>query len=558
MFKKMKLKRYLLIVFSSIIALAALLTVLGIVGFINIRNNTQDYTKHVLGAESAVKTCRIEANVAARELREMALTENRADYPRFTERIYEAQKTIKEQIEIFKSTHKEDDGLAQKYEAAFKVWFEIAERAVNQLEQGNKEQAIQIILNECSPALTQLVSIVTEIDASIATEKQATEKFNEQTILFFIIAVLVLFGIALITSMYFAVKTTSNIVNTTDEIQRAVTELSKGNLKTTVEYDGQNEFGELAKLMNFSFEELSKYISAIDFGMSSFSNGDFTVKCPIEFLGDFADIQRSIEQFQQKINRTLVELDMAAAQVSAGAGQVSSGAQALAQGATEQASSVELLSSNISEVSQQISDATEFAVNANNLGKQAGEVVQKSQLEMKHMLKAIKDIAAASEGIQKIIKTIDDIAFQTNILALNAAVEAARAGSAGKGFAVVADEVRNLAQKSAEAAKSTTNLIDNSLQQVEKGEKLAVSTDAAFDEVAQSAEQILQMVDKIARASEEQSASIAQITQGVEQISAVVQMNSATSEESAAASEELSGQADVMKNLIGQFQLADH
>ena len=191
------------------------------------------------------------------------------------------------------------------------------------------------------------------------------------------------------------------------------------------------------------------------------------------------------------------------------------------------------------------------------VGHKASEVVNRSRDEMKQMLGAIKDIAVASEDIQKIIKVIDDIAFQTNILALNAAVEAARAGNAGKGFAVVADEVRNLAQKSADAAKNTTELIGRSLQHVKNGEELAANTDAAFDEMANQTTQILDMVEKIADSSRQQADAIANISQGVKQISSVVQMNSATSEESAAASEELSGQANVMKSLLNQFRISE-
>lgn len=555
MFKKMRLKSYLLMVFSTIIVLAAMITTLSIVGLFQIRNNTQVFIDNPLSAELAVKTCRIEANVAARDLREMVLTDQTDDYSTFTNRIYAGQNTIKEQIVLFKKAHGEEDGLAKKYEDSFNAWFGIAERAIVSLEQGDKEQAKEIILNECSPALNQMVAIVKEIDGEIAKDKLNTEKFNELTIWFFIIAVLSFFGISLIASLCFAAKTTKSIVSSTNELKHSVTELSKGNLETYVDYEANNEFGELATLMNFSFKELAKYISAIDFGMTEFAQGNFTTSCPVEFLGDFHHIQLSIEHFQRIMNHTLVELDMAAIQVNNGAEQVSGGAQALAQGTAEQAGSVEMLSANIAEISAQIAQSTEFSTNANSLGQRAGEVVQRSQAEMKQMLKAIKDIAAASVNIQKIIKTIEDIAFQTNILALNAAVEAARAGSAGKGFAVVADEVRSLAQKSAEAAKSTTELIENSLRQVSNGEKLAVSTDIAFDEVARNAQEILGMVENIAHTSQEQSTYINRISQGVQQISAVVQTNSATSEESAAASEELSGQAGVMKSLISQFQL---
>lgn len=556
MFKKMKLKPYLLTVFSIIIVLAAIITSIGTVGLLKTKDNMQVFIDKTLGAESAVKTCRIEANIAARDLREMVITDNPQDYAKLKERIGESIDTINEQISVFKQTHGETDGLAQKYEDAFEIWFNIATKAINQIEKGNKDAAKEIVLNECSPALNNLVEIVKEINTQIDEDKAASEDSAQKLIFTFIIISIISFMLVLIISLYFAMKTTTNITSTTNKVKEAVLELSKGNLKANIEYEAKNEFGELAERMNFSFQELSKYVDAIDYGMSEFSKGNFTCECPITFLGDFAHIQKSIENFQAKMNNTLVELDMASAQVSAGASQVADGAQALAQGATEQASSVEELSATIADISHQISQTAEYSEKANTLGKQAGEVVQKSQVEMKQMMKAIKDIASASENIQRIIKAIDDIAFQTNILALNAAVEAARAGNAGKGFAVVADEVRNLAQKSAEAAKDTTELIENSLQHVSHGELLAASTDAAFEEVAKYAEDILGMVAKIAQASNEQSLSISQISQGVDQISSVVQMNSATSEESAAASEELSGQAGVMKSLIDQFELS--
>lgn len=556
MFEKMKLKPYLLTIFSIIIILAAIITSIGTMGLLKTKDNMQVFIDKTLGAESAVKTCRIEANVAARDLREMVITDNPQDYTKLKGRIEESIETINEQISIFKQTHGETDGLAKKYEDAFQVWFNIATRAITQIEQGNKAEAKSIVLNECSPALDSLVEIVKEINEKIDKDKAASEESAQKLIFTFIIISVISFALVLIISLYFAMKTTANITGTTKKVKEAILELSKGNLKTNIEYEAKNEFGELAERMNFSFQELAKYVDAIDYGMSEFSKGNFTCECPITFLGDFAHIQKSIEKFQAKMNDTLVELDMASVQVSAGASQVAEGAQTLAQGATEQASSVEELSATIADISHQISQTAEYSEKTNTLGKQAGEVVQKSKVEMRQMMEAINDIASASENIQRIIKAMDDIAFQTNILALNAAVEAARAGNAGKGFAVVADEVRNLAQKSAEAAKDTTELIENSLQHVSHGEQLATSTDAAFEEVAKYAEDILGMVEKIAQASNEQAMSISQISQGVEQISSVVQMNSATSEESAAASEELSGQAGIMKSLIDQFELS--
>ncbi len=545
MFHKMKLKPYLLSAFCVMILLAGIITALGIIGLINTSNNTDALVNQVLDAESAVKTCRIETNVAARDLREMLLTNDTARIAELKENINSSMESITEQIAVFKKAHGTSDGLADQYESAFEDWFQIAAKVMDEVDQGDTETARQTILNECSPALEKLVSVVQNIDSTIATQQQEAEAHTMTMLRVFIIATLAVFVVALVMALYIAFRTTSLLTKTVEKAKDAVSELSHGNLKAHMDYEGANEFGELAEKMNFSFQELSKYVDAIDYGMGEFSKGNFTCTCPIQFIGDFAHIQQSIEHFQEKIRNVLEELEISSSQVSAGADQVADGAQALAQGATEQASSVEQLSAAITDVSNRITDTADFSQKANKLGKE----------EMSQLLASIQDIAEASNNIQSIIKVIDDIAFQTNILALNAAVEAARAGNAGKGFAVVADEVRSLAQKSAGAAQETTQLIKNSLEHVSRGEEIAHRTDAAFNDVATAAQDILAMIEKIAQASNEQADSISQISVGIDQISSVVQTNSATSEESAAASEELSGQAGVMKNLLDQFQL---
>jgi len=243
-------------------------------------------------------------------------------------------------------------------------------------------------------------------------------------------------------------------------------------------------------------------------------------------------------------------------QVSAGSAQVSSGAQTLAQGATEQASSIQELSASIAEVSQRVKGNAEDAEKAKVLSSDAALIMQGSVTDMELASQAMNEISATSKNISKVIKAIDDIAFQTNILALNAAVEAARAGAAGKGFAVVADEVRNLSQKSAEAAKSTTALIESSIEAVEKGTGLVNKTSAGFVEVAAKTAEVGKIVDTISVQAQEQAAAVSQISIGIDQVSSVVQMNSATSEESAAASEELSSQAAVLKSQVERFKLA--
>ena len=555
MFKKMKIKPYLLMVFSLIIVLAVVITVVGIVGLIQTKASVDILAKKVLIAENAVKSCRIEANIAARNLGEMILSNTREDASIFKEQINTSVNTIKEQMEILKNTYGESDGAYARYESAFNDWLKLSNDAIEQVEGNNRQAAKSIVLDECAPALKTLAEVAIEIEEKTIEQSSLAEKNTERMIITFIAISVVIFLLVISTSIYFALKTTFNITGATDKIKDAISELSKGNLNTSVDYVANNEFGELAENINFSFHEISKYINAIDYGMSEFSKGNFNSEYTINFLGDFENIKKSFEKFQADMSNTLLELDSASNQVGAGADQVALGSQTLAQGAEEQASSIQELSANITEITNQISQTAEYSRTANDLGKQAGKVVLKSQSEVKQMVQAIKDIAVSSENIQKIIKAIDDIAFQTNILALNAAVEAARAGTAGKGFAVVADEVRNLAQKSADAAKDTAELIENSIRYVSHGEKLAENTNKAFGEVAKVSDQILGMIEKIAATSNDQAKYISQISQSVDQISSVVQTNSATSQESAAASEELSGQVATMKSLINQFEL---
>jgi methyl-accepting chemotaxis protein len=274
-----------------------------------------------------------------------------------------------------------------------------------------------------------------------------------------------------------------------------------------------------------------------------------TVRSEFDVLG------KAMAELVDKFHALAASIVSTADQVDSGAKQVANSSTSLSQGATEQASSIEELSASMEEITSQTNQNAQNAIKTNELTKNIQRDADAGNVEMKEMLRAMEDINASSVSISKIIKVIEDIAFQTNILALNAAVEAARAGQYGKGFAVVADEVRNLAAKSAQAAKETTELIETSIKKVDAGTKITNQTAEALEKILEGISQTDELVSLIATASHEQAAALAQINQGITEISQVVQNNAASAEESAAASEELSAQADSLKDCVSIFKL---
>lgn len=346
-----------------------------------------------------------------------------------------------------------------------------------------------------------------------------------------------------------------SIQEPTVQINNLMKEIANGNVGGTIEGEFKGEYKELVDSVNMTSLEFQRVIQEISSRLLQMSQGNFDIEETISFDGDLKAISDAMNAITAKFNEFLSSVSEAAAQVASDSAQVSHGSQLLSQGATEQASVVEELTASITEIKERTNKNAINANKANELVEQVKMDAESGNVQMAEMLKSMNDINESSINISKIIKVIDDIAFQTNILSLNAAVEAARAGQYGKGFAVVAEEVRNLAAKSAEAAKNTASLIESSLQKVNIGTKIAKDTAEAFKGIANGVEKALSLVSEIADSSAEQATGISQIDKGLSQVSQVIQTNSAIAEESAASSEELSNQSAALNDMLAQFKL---
>ena len=549
-FESLNIKGKLSFGYAIVIALMVFSGILSMIALGLLDHSLNEFVDKTNRADTAIKTIRVDTNITARTIREMALNEDTSAYPAYVSKVEEKMAEVWSEIDVLKATGVLDEALVANYEKEIQLWEVVGYEIIEKLEAGDHDAAVEQIFSECVPELDALIEVSLELDT--LTEGLMQQSVSESQAIFWICLVVVIIFIilAVIVALQIGKKIIASITEPLQEIEAVAFELTNGNLHSSIEYHAQDEIGSLAHSLRKSLRILGSYVDDIANTMKEFSEGNFEVQPQTEWKGDFIQIRDSILQFEQSMADIMKSIHGAADQVSSGADQIAGSSTELASGATEQAGITEELAATILSASEELAQSADAAREISKKVESSGVEILKGNEKMQEMLGAMDEINDASEKISQIIDTINSIASQTNLLALNASIEAARAGEAGKGFAVVADQVSILAAQSADAAKESNVLIESSLAAVEKGKVIADDTAKQLEYVVADSQSIMKDIDHAADVLTSQVESFEQIIIGVDHINDVVQTNSATSEECAAASQEMSSQAEMLEELI--------
>ena len=543
---------YRMVITMMLISGLLSIAVIGVLFF-----NMLDYVNKVNASDQAVKICRINVTAAARDIREMALNPDKSTYEDYEQGAKALLEDVDVQLKTIKKSGVVPENRYNEYSKALSDWANTGYSIMDKIKAGQKDEAVDQIINECTPKLNKTVELAKEID------KLTDERSHQAVVRTYVCAAvgLIVIIICLICAWQLTKRTGKIVLDTILEplhaIEDVAKDLTEGNLHSTLEYHSEDEIGRLAHSMRKSIRILGSYVDDIDRAMKLFAEGHFDVQPEVEWKGDFIGILHSFMEFEKSIAATIKGIQNVSNEVSGAAEQVASSSNDLADGATNQAAVVEELTATVAGVSEQVESNSHTAKEISDRVDELGTSIWESNGRMQEMVTSMHEINKASQEIDKIISTINEIASQTNLLALNASIEAARAGEAGKGFAVVANQVNMLADQSAQAAKESTTLIETSVKAVENGMVIAERTATQLEEVAESSKAITKEVTNIAETLETQASEIQQINEGIDQINDVVQTNSATSQQCAAASQQMSSEADSLRGMIQKFIIAD-
>ena len=543
---------YRMVITMMLISGLLSIAVIGVLFF-----NMLNYVNKVNAADQAVKTCRINVTAAARDIREMALNPDKSTYDDYEQSAKALLEDVDVQLKTIKKTGVVPEDQYNEYSKALSDWGNTGYSIMDKIKAGQKDEAVDQIINECTPKLNQTVELAKKIN------KLTDERSHQAIVRTYVCAAvgLIVIIVCLICAWQLTKRTGKIVLDTILEplhaIEDVAKELTEGNLHSALEYHSEDEIGRLAHSMRKSIRILGSYVDDIDRSMKLFADGHFDAQPEVEWKGDFVGILNSFMEFEKSMAVTIKGIQHVSSEVSSAAEQVAASSNDLADGATNQAAVVEELTATVEGVSEQVEQNSKSAKEISGKVDELGGAIWESNGKMQEMVASMHEINEASKQIDQIISTINDIASQTNLLALNASIEAARAGEAGKGFAVVANQVNILADQSAQAVKESAALIEASVQAVEKGMNIAEQTASQLEEVAENSKVITKEVTNIADTLETQTSEIKQINEGIEQINDVVQTNSATSQECAAASQQMSSESENLSEMIAKFKISD-
>lgn len=554
-FKDMKVGSKLIAAFAVIIVLYSVTVVTAVLNIKNMSEKMESlYEEPFANVESSLK-CISDIQNIGRNLLLMATTDGVDTENASIEKTKETVERVEKELDFLSSGYVSDEEKVGKLVEQMEDMAPARDKVIGFLEAGDDDQAYQAYMNEYNPKATIVRNTLSEVvDLSIEDAQQKladSQAANVKVLTLFLALAVACIGVTVILWLVI----TRSITGPIKAVQKAANDIAGGNLDIRLDYEANNELGALSFDIRNTAKTLSKYVEEIRRGLDAIGSGELRYHSDMEFKGDFDEIEKAMERITVLLRDSIQQIGNSAEQVSGGAEQVSNNAQALAQGASEQASSIEELAARVNEISESVKDNADTAVKSSSLANKVGEKLLESNDEMNALLLSIGQIKQNSKEITKIVGEIEDIAFQTNILALNASVEAARAGDAGRGFSVVAGEVRRLASKTAEASKLTSELVVRNADVVEDGLRVVDVAVGKLRDSVEGAQEVTRDVGVISEVSVQQAEAISQIRRSVELISDIVQGNSAMSEESAAASEELSAQAQILKELVEKFEI---
>nr|WP_288974301.1 HAMP domain-containing methyl-accepting chemotaxis protein [uncultured Blautia sp.] len=554
-FLNLKIGTKLIAAFASIIVLYIFTVFISLHTIRNMSEKIDNFYNQPFANVEASMSMLSNLHLVGKNLTIMAATDNVMDEDELMMQTKSASQEVEKKLEFLQTGYGSDTELIKNLGEGFASYKLTRNRVISLLESGDAKQALEIYVNEYASKMKQVSDTLSQVTDECIMDAENTLNTSLISNGEARIMILILAFVSILITCVLWLTITRSILKPVNEIKKAAQSVAEGKLQANLSFTSRNELGQLAESIRQTTMALNAYVSEIKTGMTALGKGKLNYRTKVKFKGDFVALGDALDEIGELLRNAIRQINGSAEQVAGGAEQVSNAAQTLAQGTSQQASSIEELAVSISEITESINGNAEKAVRSSKLADNVGRSLENNDQQMHRLLTAIKEIKNNSQEITGIVKEIEDIAFQTNILALNASVEAARAGEAGRGFSVVAGEVRRLASKTAEASKLTAGLVDKNSEAVNVGMDTVHTTADSLKDSVERAQEVNQMMDEISEVSVQQADAIMQVRKSMDLISDIVQGNSASSEESAAASEELSAQAQMLKELVEQFEI---